>query len=140
MTRERFQSILRKTLYSTITVRRDRPWACQHGFHPDALQVWDQAPSGEPYVVFICQRKGLPIEPTQEMVDAIQAMAFSRVQGSLKKWADDAASAAFRHDELAELQRAKAFRERFDWDFTPKVEWLTRNHRTFGLNKTMVPR
>jgi hypothetical protein len=140
VTRERFQSILRRTLYSTLSVRRDSAWACRHGFHPDALQVWDEAPvSGEPYVVFVCQRKGAPIEPTQEMVDAIQAMAFSRVQGSLKAWAEDAASSAFRENEAMERRRAKAFRERFDWDFVPKVEWMTHNHRTFGLNKTQVP-
>lgn len=141
MSRDRFQRLLRSSLYSTLSVRRDADWAARHGFHPDALQVWDQAPAtGTPYVVFVCQRKGLPVEPCQEMVEAIQAMAFSRVRGSLNAWADEAASTAFRHDEQQERLRAKAFRERFDWDFTPKVEWWTNNHRTHAINKTMVPR
>lgn len=136
MTPERFQQILRRTLYSSMSVRRDREWAVKHGFNPDALIVWDKSPrSGAPYVVFVCQHGNVPIEPNHEIVERIRAMDAARVHGGRKAWADHMAGQADRQNAEQEGLREKAFRERFDHEFTPKAEWATRQRRNYKVAK-----
>lgn len=53
---------------ASIEVRRDPEWAATHGFHWDALVCWDRDRiDEEPYAFFVCQRRGLPVDPCEAM-------------------------------------------------------------------------
>lgn len=140
MSPQKLQSKLRRLLHSTMSVRRDPYWARRHGFHPDAYQVWDQSTRGESYVVFVCQRNGLPIEPNEDMIAKIRAMDASVVHGGRKSWSSHMAGEGDRISAKMKAARDKAFRERFDYDFTPKAEFMTGHGRVYGLNGEMVPK
>lgn len=122
-------------MYSTMSVRRDPAWAASHGFHPDSYLVWDTSLSGEPYVVFVCQRMGRPLEPNQEMLSAIRAMDAARVHGGRRAWAGEAANATRDMDLAAAAKRERSFRERFDYDFAPRAMRFAGHGRVFPAAK-----
>jgi len=77
----RFQTELRRRLdRASISVRRDPRWAIANGWHPDAFLCWDRDRiTDEPYVFFVCQRRGIPHEPCEAMIAMISRNSMNRV-------------------------------------------------------------
>lgn len=138
MTPERFQKQLRRRLNNShISVRRDCMWAVKHGFHKDSVLCWDKAPrSGEPYVFFVCQRNGYPVEPCEAMIDAIDRMSNDRLHGGRPGHAVDVVRGMRDDNDNQDKKLVEAVGERTQRDFTPWVEWATKNHRAYAIKES----
>ena len=140
MSPEALQEKLRRILKtSTLEVKRDAAWAVKNHRHPAAMQVWDRGVvTGEPYIVAVCERNGLPAEPDEKFFLRLWQMHANQVHRGRLGWADKIAFDARDHQDHQEQQASKKFRERIN-SHRGEIFSLLGKNKFWNLNRSLVP-
>lgn len=140
MTPEALQKELRRILKTqSITVKKDPAWAAANGHHPHALQVWDKGVvSGEPYIVAVLERNGVPHEPGPLFFQRLWEMHADNVHRGRKGWAEKMRFDARDRQEFEERKHSERLRERLESQ-RGKAMSLLGCGKYWSLNRSMIP-
>ncbi len=141
MSPEALQAKLRRVLNtSSIEVKQDRAWAVRNKHHPLSLQVWDRGVvTGQPYIVAVCERRGVPAEPDERFFAKLWRMHADQIHRGRKGWADKIMFDARDSDEFQERRASERFRERV---MSRKGEVLSMfgKGKFWSLNRSVIPK